>query len=152
MIVFTPPRLARPVRIAALLTTGLLVSPLLAPQAHAIIGGCGGDPIVVLSNGTTLDLSTTATTDASTVSQIAYTLHVPAGTQVVSVTSLGVREVLSVIADNAPDSYTTVTQVDASWSDATVTTTTTVVSLLGMLTTGSKTGTINEALRIALTS
>ena len=59
-------RLVRPLGGAVLLSTGLLVSPLLAPHAQAIIAGCGGDPVVVLSDGTTLDLKATANTDAST--------------------------------------------------------------------------------------
>jgi len=143
-------RMVRPLGGAALLSAGLLASPLLAPHAHAIIGGCGGDPIVVLSNGTILDLSTTANTEASTVRQIAYTLHAPAGTWMVSVTSLGVDETLSFRADNTPGAYDTVTRVDASTSGAAVTTTTTAVPLLGVPATGAATGTTNENLRISL--
>ncbi len=143
-------RMVRPLGGAALLSAGLLASPLLAPHAHAIIGGCGGDPIVVLSNGTILDLSTTANTEASTVRQIAYTLHAPAGTWMVSVTSLGVDETLSFRADNTPGAYATVTRVDASTSGAAVTTTTTAVPLLGVPSTGAATGTTNENLRISL--
>lgn len=142
--------LVRPLGAAALLSAGLLASPLLTPQAHAIIGGCGGDPIVVLSNGTALDLSTTADTDASTVRQIAYTPHAPAGTWMVSVTSLGVGETLSFRADNTPDAYDTVTRVDASTAGAAVTTTTTAVPLRGVPATGAVTGTTNENLRISL--
>jgi len=143
-------RLGRPLGAAALLSAGLLASPLLAPRAHAIIGGCGGDPIVVLSNGTALDLSTTADTDASTVRQIAYTLHAPVGTQVVSVIALGVRETLSFRADNTAHGYDTVTRVDASTRGAAVTTTTTVIPLLGLPATGAATGATNENLRISL--
>jgi len=143
-------RLGRPLGAAALLSAGLLASPLLTPQAHAIIGGCGGDPIVVLSDGTTLDLNATADTDASTVRQIAYTLHAPAGTWVVSVISLGVDETLSFRADNTPNTYDTVTRVDATTAGAAVMTTTTVVPLLGVPATGSATGTTNENLRISL--
>ena len=143
--------LVRPLGAAALLSAGLLASPLWAPQAHAIIAGCGGDPVVVLSNGTTLDLSTTADTDASTVRQIAYTLHAPTGTWMVSVTALGVNETLSFIADTTPDAYDTMTRVDASMAGAAVTTTTTAVPLRGVPATGAVTGTTNENLRIALT-
>jgi len=143
-------RLVRPLGGAALLSSGLLVSPLLAPHAQAIIAGCGGDPVVVLSDGTTLDLNATADADASTVQQIAYTLHAPAGTAVVSVTSLSVRETLAFRADNTPHTYDTVTRVDASTPDAAVTTTTTVVPLRGVSATGSATGTTNEDLHISL--
>jgi len=143
-------RLVRPLGGAALLSVGLLASPLLAPRAHAIIGGCRGDPVVVLSNGTALDLNATADTDASTVRRIAYTLHAPVGTQVVSVTSLGPRETLSFLADNAPHTYDTVTRVDATTAGAAVTTTTTAVPVVGVPATGSATGTTNENLRISL--
>ncbi len=105
-------RRSRPLRVAALLTAGLLAGPPLAPHAHAIIGGCGGDPIVVLSDGTTIDVNATTDADASAVRRIVYTLHAPAGTRVVSVTSLGVRETLSFVADNAPGRYDTITRVD----------------------------------------
>jgi len=142
-------RLVRPLGGAALLSTGLLASPVLTPHAQAIIAGCGGDPVVVLSDGTTLDLNATADTDASTVRQIAYTLHAPAGTWVVSVTSLGVRETLSFRADNQPHSYDTLTRVEAS-TRAAVTTTTTAVPLLGVPATGAATGSTNENLRISL--
>ncbi len=144
------PRLGRPLGAAALLSAGLLVSPLLTSQAHAIIAGCGGDPVVVLSDGTTLDLNATADTDASTVRRIAYTLHAPAGTWVVSVTALGVRETLSFLADTTPHTYGTVTRVDATTAGAAVTTTTTAVPLLGVPATGAATGTTNENLRISL--
>jgi len=142
-------RLVRPLGGAALLSAGLLASPVLTPHAQAIIAGCGGDPVVVLSDGTTLDLNATADTDASTVRQIAYTLHAPAGTWVVSVTALGVRETLSFRADNQPHSYDTLTRVEAS-TRAAVTTTTTAVPLLGVPATGAATGSTNENLRISL--
>lgn len=152
MLLLAPRRGGRPLRVAAILTAGLLVSPLLAPRAHAIIGGCGGDPVVVLSNGATIDLSTTADTDAANVRQITYTLHAPAGTSLVSVTSLGVREVLYFDADNGPGVYDSVTRVDASTRDATATTTTSVVLPGGVPMTGSATGNTDENLRILLGS
>ncbi len=143
-------RMVRPLGGAALLSAGLLVSPLLAPRANAIIGGCRSDPIVVLSNGTALDLSASADIDPSTVRQIAYTLHAPSGTWLVSVTSLGPRETLSFLADNTAQTYDTVTRVDASMAGAAVTTTTTVIPLLGVPATGSAAGATNENLRISL--
>ena len=120
-------------------------------RANAIIGGCRGDPIIVLSNGTALDLSATADTDPSKVGQIAYTLHAPSGVWVVSVTSLGPKETLSFLADNTPYTYDTVTRVVASTSGAAVTTTTIVIPLLGVPMTGSAAGATNENLRVSLT-
>jgi hypothetical protein len=125
-------RRGRPLCVAALLTAGLLAGPPLAPQAHAIIGRCAGDPIVVLSDGATIDVSATSNAEASAVCQIAYTLHVPAGTRVVSVTALGVRETLSVVADNAPGRYDTLTRVDASGPDGAMTTMTSGTPLVGV--------------------
>lgn len=143
-------RMGRPLGGAVLLSAALLVSPLLTPHAQAIIGGCGGDPVVVLSDGTILDLNVRADTGASTVRQIVYTLHAPVGTHVVSVTALGLRETLSFLADNTPHTYDTVTRVDASTLGAAVTTRTTVVPLLDVLATGSATGATNENLRVSL--
>ena len=82
--------------------------------------------------------------------QIAYTVHAPVGTSVVSVTSLGVRETLSFLADNTSNVYDTVTRVDATTKDVAVTTTTTVIPLRGVPATGSATGTTNENLRLSL--
>jgi hypothetical protein len=142
--------MGRPLVGAVLLSAALLASPLLTPYAQAIIGGCGGDPVVVLSDGTILDLNVRADTGASTVQQVAYTLHAPVGTHVVSVTALGLREMLSFLADNTPHTYDTVTRVDASTLGAAVTTRTTVIPLLGVPATGSATGATNENLRISL--
>ncbi len=82
--------------------------------------------------------------------QIAYTVHAPVGTSVVSVTSLGVRETLSFLADNTSNVYDTVTRVDATTKDAAVTTTTTVIPLVGVPATASATGATNENLRLSL--
>jgi len=57
----------RAARGALALGAALALSPFLpgtAHTAHAAIGGCAGDPVVVLSNGATIDLSAVA--DAST--------------------------------------------------------------------------------------
>ncbi len=152
MMRHTVQRGGRPLCVAALLTTGLLLGPLLTPDAHAIIGGCGGDPIVVLSNRVTIDLSTVANDSAPDVRRIVYTLRAPVGTRVVSVTALGVREVLRFDADNGPGRYDTVTRVDASTAHVAVTTTTSVVPLGGRPATGSATGATQENLHIHLVS
>src|SRR5690349_4067190 len=91
----------------ALVVAGSLVSPLFIPRAAAGIGGCAGDPIVVLSNGDSLDLNTVVTTadgrvlthsdgsllsSSSPVQQIVYTLRVPIGVIAVSTMSFGPQE------------------------------------------------------------
>ncbi len=139
----------RPVRIAALLAGGLLVSSVAAPHAHAIISGCGGDPVVTLSDGTVVDLSATADVDGSAVRQITYTLHAPAGTSVIAVASLGVKEVLRFEPDNVPNTYDSVTRVDAPGTRVTATTITSVASATGILLgSGMKTGATNEDLAL----
>ncbi len=65
---------------AALLAAGVLASPL-APHAHAAFAACRADPLVTLSNGVSLRLYADIATDAS---QVAYALHGPVGTSVVS--------------------------------------------------------------------
>jgi hypothetical protein len=57
---------------------------LVAPDAYATISGCRSDPVVTLSNGNTLDLSTVATDTYADVQQVSYTLHGRAGTWVTS--------------------------------------------------------------------
>jgi len=85
------PRLARPRHAAALLAAGLLINSPLVRVAHADIGGCRSDPVVVLSNGVVVDLSAVIADDAADVRGVAYTLHVPAGLRAVSVAPSGGR-------------------------------------------------------------
>ncbi len=85
----TPQRSLRAMAGAGILLSAAFAAPLGARHAHAY-GGCRSDPIVVLSNGTVLDLSATIGLDVSLVSditQISYTLHAPAGTTVAKVVS-----------------------------------------------------------------
>jgi len=85
----TPKRSLRAVAGAGILLATAIAAPLGARHAHAY-GACRTDPIVVLSNGTVLDLSATIGLDVSLVSditQISYTLHAPAGTTVAKVVS-----------------------------------------------------------------
>jgi hypothetical protein len=93
---------------AFILSGSLLASPGLAP-AHAELAGCYSDPVVVLSNGLTLDLSNTINDADTDVRQVSYTIHAPAGTSVVSVTytsgPLGPKETLEVVADGGMDQY-----------------------------------------------
>lgn len=48
-------------------------------SASAAFAGCGGDPILYLSNGTTLSVATTIETDVSSVKNVIYTIHTPHG-------------------------------------------------------------------------
>jgi len=122
--------------------------------AHAAIGGCAGDPVVVLSNGATVDLGVVADASASDVQQIVYDLHAPAGTTIVGVISLGPLETLHFYADNGPTTYDTVTRVMAPASHSAVTATASVAAPLSALSgptaTASATGTDNQNLPLHL--
>jgi hypothetical protein len=62
-----------------------------AGSGHVFAGyvSCQTDPVVVLSNGKSVQLAATIYDDASDVESVAYSLHGPAGTSVVSVTYSG---------------------------------------------------------------
>lgn len=139
----------------AALCAGLLAGTIRAPVAHAALGACRGDPIVVLSNGVVVDLNTTIDADVSDVQQVAYTLHAPAGTSVVVMihTSglLGPKERLVFSADDAPNSYDTATTVDASTAGAAVTTSMSAVPLTGLPATASASGQVQQTLHMSVT-
>ena len=136
---------------AALLAAALLAGVAPASRVHATIGGCAGDPIVTLSNGTSVDLSATVADDLSDVAQIVYTLHAPAGSSVTSVTSIGPKEVLRFVADNPPGVYDSATRVSTyTAAGVAVTATTTVVPVGAVPATGSASGRDNETLLVRL--
>jgi hypothetical protein len=87
----------------------LVAGPTLGPAAHAELGACYTDPVVVLSNGTTLDLSDTINDSELDVQQVSYTIHAPAGIQVVSVTStsgpLGPKETFKFTSSGSSGQY-----------------------------------------------
>ena len=93
----------------ALAAAWLMAGPAFGPAAHAELGACYTDPVVVLSNGTTLDLSDTINDSALDVQQVSYTLHAPAGIQVVSITStsgpLGPKETFQFVSSGANGQY-----------------------------------------------
>src|SRR5439155_10658200 len=92
----------------AALSAGLLATSLIAPDAHAHVGGCRSDPIVTLSNGNTLDLSAVVSDTATDVQQVSYTLHAPAGTSVtreVDTSVLAPKDAFQFYADNPPNPY-----------------------------------------------
>jgi hypothetical protein len=72
---------------AAVLAGGLLSAALTPHAAHAQLS-VTADPVVTLSNGMVFDLSTILLDDAGLgdVQHISYTLHLPAGLSVTSVT------------------------------------------------------------------
>jgi hypothetical protein len=93
----------------------LATGPALGPSARADLVGCRSDPVVVLSNGVTLDLSADIDDIVGDVQQVSYTLHIPAGTFPLAVIGtdglMGLKESFAVSADGAPNTYATDTVV-----------------------------------------
>lgn len=125
------PALRRSILGAVGLVGGLLLSPLLAPQAHAIIAACRTDPIVFLSNGVIVDLAAVVGDNSADIAGITYTLHAPEGTSVMGVVytggALSGREHLLFVADNAASTYDADTFVDTATAGVTVDTTMSVL-------------------------
>jgi hypothetical protein len=57
--------------------------------ASAGLDACAGDPVLYLSNGTTLRITATIETNVSNVSSIDYTVHLPKGVTVVRTVKAG---------------------------------------------------------------
>ena len=58
------------ITLVGLLLIGLAMSEPLAPVSEAAAAGCRSDPVVVLSDGTILDISAAIDTDVSNVREI----------------------------------------------------------------------------------
>jgi hypothetical protein len=122
----------------AVLSAGLLaLFSRMAPATHAAIGGCRSDPVVILSNGNTLHLSTVINDTATDVQQVNYTLHAPVGTWITGVADasvLDLKETLRFYADNPPNTYSVASKVNALTPRIRVTTTMDVVTMNGVST------------------
>ncbi len=116
-----------------LLLALVLVIPTVA-QAKMIF--CRSDPIVVLSNGTVLDLSADLTTLLFNVEEVHYMLHVPVGVKPVLVIHtpawLTSQETFSFVADQRPGHYAASALGRTRYGNATVTTHFTLLTLLNV--------------------
>lgn len=115
MSLFTARHPRRALLAAALAAGVLLGGPLAVNTAHAAIG-CRADPLVHLTNGTTIDVSATIYDTAADVKGITYVLHGPTGTAFSTVTwpawdQFTARETFRYVADQAPGQYRTDTLV-----------------------------------------
>src|SRR5437764_13725068 len=119
----------------AVLSAGLLaLFSRMAPNTHAAISGCRSDPVVILSNGNTLHLSTVINDTATDVQQVSYTLHAPVGTWLTGVADtsvLDLKETLRFYADNPPNTYRVASKVKTLTPRIRVTATTDVVTING---------------------
>jgi hypothetical protein len=123
-----------------------------APRlAHAQLVGCQTDPILLLSNGTELDLHASIDDSGSDVRQVIFTVHAPTGTHLLLYTPglLGPKEVVQFAADQNPGHYTTTTQVDTGTAGVGVTATTQALGLIGVALV-SASGTSQQPLSVSL--
>jgi hypothetical protein len=116
------------------LLLGLAMSEAFAPLSHAAVGGCRSDPIVVLSDGTILDVSADIGTAVTNVREIHYVVHGPRGVKLVAAIStptLGFqgKESFTYYADAAPNQYITETLVQTTYDQVSVTAYTTFANV-----------------------
>jgi hypothetical protein len=122
------------VTLICLLLAGLILSEPFAPISEAAVGGCRSDPIVILSDGTILDISADIGTAVSNVREIHYAVHGPRNVKLVSAIStptLGFRgkETFTYYADAAPNQYITETLVQTTYDRVSVTAHTTFANV-----------------------
>ncbi|MBA2285248.1 MAG: hypothetical protein H0W02_07190 [Ktedonobacteraceae bacterium] len=108
------------------LTLGMLATVPEAFATPAKVGPCRGDPIITLSNGYQVSLSVAISLpDATNISSVLYTVHVPTGVSLVSVVytpgPLQQKERVLFFADQPANQYTGDFLVNASSVSAAVT-------------------------------
>lgn len=113
----------RRIPLVAIVALVVLLSALCAQPAAAALKGCRADPVVVLSDGTVLDIQAEIGTDVANVTEINYRLHGPRGVYVVSVISTPTpgfkgKETFTYVADAQPHEY--ITEVLVRTSDSRV--------------------------------
>jgi hypothetical protein len=113
---YRKPVLTHLLMLAFLLLVGLGASGPLAPTAEAALSGCHSDPLIVLSDGTILDVTVAINTTVSNVTEIQYVVHGPSTVKLVSAIStptLGFagKETFTYYADAQPNQYITETLV-----------------------------------------
>lgn len=95
---------------------------------------CRSDPIVILSNGVTMDIGASISTMPWQVTEVHYELHIPQGVSVIlavqTPTWLTSQETFTVIADQAPNNYKVSTIVHTKVGNASVSADTTLISAL----------------------
>jgi hypothetical protein len=147
------PIIARGARRAAgvaVLLAALLVAfaPSLPAQAGA--GLCRTDPVVVLTNGTVIDLGADISTGLLSLNHVTYTLHVPQGSRVLAVVHTPnlptTTESFNIAADAAAGRYRADTVVTTAGTPAPVTVTLSV----GLLRWASAQGYSGQALTVQI--
>ena len=84
-------------------------------NASAAVRSCRTDPIFMLSNGTTLNVTLNINADTANVRNVTYILHVPPGVTVTKVVytagGIGTKEMYKVYQDSPANTYTSDTVV-----------------------------------------
>lgn len=97
---------------------------------------CRSDPVVVLSNGVTLDIGALISTLPMQVKEVHYELHVPVGVSMIAAihtpTWLTSQETFTVYADQPRNQYKVTTVVYTTQGNADVVAETLLVSLFGI--------------------
>jgi hypothetical protein len=97
---------------------------------------CRSDPVVILSNGVTLDIGANINVLPWQVKEVHYELHIPNGVSLVLAIHtpawLTSQETFSVFSDQVSGQYEVVTTVTTSLGNATVVADTTLVSALNV--------------------
>lgn len=110
----------------------LIVLPILPWGGRGLI--CRSDPIVILSNGMTLDIGASISGLPFDVTEVHYELHVPQGVKLVLAIHtpawLTSQETFKVIDDQGPKQYQVTTTAHTKNGDADVTADTLLVSAL----------------------
>ena len=122
------------ITLVGFLLVGLALSEPFAPISEAAVGGCRSDPIVILSDGTILDVSADIDTDVSNVREIHYVVHGPRGVKLVSRDQhtharVQGKETFTYYDDAAPKQYITETLVQTTYNQVSVTAHTTFVNV-----------------------
>jgi hypothetical protein len=122
------------ITLVGFLLIALTLSEPFARISEAAAGGCRSDPIVILSDGTILDVSADIGTDVSNVREIHYVVHGPRGVKLIasiSTPTLGFqgKETFTYYDDAAPKQYITETLVQTTYNQVSVTAHTTFVNV-----------------------
>lgn len=92
-----------------ILATFMVAGGLSPSTARAELAGCRSDPVVLLSNQVSLDLSAAISDSESDVQQVAYAIHAPSGTQITGIVytsgALGPKEIVYFYAGGPQNTY-----------------------------------------------
>jgi len=100
-------------RIAAAILIAVLA--LIPPSAYTAALRCRSDPVVVLSNGTLIDLSADVDALLWDIASVNYTLHVPQGLTAILIVRTpnwpGTKETFRIVDDQPPNTFDSTTTV-----------------------------------------